>query len=134
MMPDRLLSIEIEGWRSLTNGGAAAHFRGILADNAVVLLADLPLSRDEALSHWAQAPRWKDFRLSATKVLPLTSGVAAITYLVTATESRTSDLYRARCTSVYTFKGNAWRLAFHEQLVIAPPPVNGMRPDRFRSG
>lgn len=118
-MAGDLLALEAEAWNAVSAGQAAAYYGRVLAENAVLLLFDASLNREQALAMWAEnEPSWRNYRLSEMKTMPLTDEIVAVTYLVTATYDRHIEPYRARCTSVYVSKKSAWRLAFHQQAVL----------------
>ncbi len=117
---EEFLALEVEGWNALTSGRAVAYYGRILADNAILLMPDISLNREEALELWAGGPPWKSYKLSATKAMRITDNIVAVTYLVTAGREGLIEPYRAWCTSVYALKNTSWRLTFHEQTVLPP--------------
>ncbi|WP_148311585.1 hypothetical protein [Amycolatopsis japonica] len=94
--------------------------RGNAHPEAVVFLTDECFTREEALVHWSETQPWNTFRLSMTKLLPLTPHIAVITYRVVATRDRVLEPYRARCTSVHPLREDIWKLPFREQIALPP--------------
>lgn len=85
-----------------------------------MFLTDERFTREEALVHWSETQPWNTFRLSMTKLLPLTPHIAVITYRVVATRDRVLEPYRARCTSVHPLHEDIWKLPFREQIALPP--------------
>ncbi len=113
---DELIALEIDGWRALSTGGAAATaFYDRVLDDAVVML--LPggmrlADRDAILQSMSGAP-WTTFELDDPQVVALGDDGAVVVYGVDAV--RDGAPYSALVSSAYVRRDGAWRLASHQQ-------------------
>jgi hypothetical protein len=112
-----LVALEESGWQALSSGGAVARefYDGVLDDEVVMLLPGGMRLDDRALMLDAMAGQpWASHMLEDPHVLPVTDHVAVVTYGVVA-QREGAPTYSALISSTYVRRGDAWRLALHQQ-------------------
>ena len=114
---DELIALERRGWEALaTSGEAAADFyRKVLDDDIAILFPGgmTIFDRDAVIASMGGEP-WSSFDLSDMHVLMPVPDVAIVTYRSTS-QRGDQPPYTALITSLYTRRGDAWRLTLHQQ-------------------
>ena len=114
---DDLVALEESGWRALSSGGPVARefYDGLLDDDVIMLLPGGIRLDDRApmLDAMAGQP-WASHTLEEPQVLPVTDDVAVVSYGVVA-QREGAPTYSALISSTYVRRGDAWRLALHQQ-------------------
>jgi hypothetical protein len=112
-----LLELERLGWEALSASGGpspAAHFGGVLADDAVFLLpGGLVLQGRDAILESMEVPPWTSYVLDHQQVVLLSAHAAAVVYRGSAV--RAESPYRALFSSTYRGSGQDWSLVVHQQ-------------------
>lgn len=109
-------TLERDGWEALsTDGQAARAFYDRTLDDACTMLLPGGLTLDDRaaiLDAMSGAP-WSRYELEDIACDRPTPDTAVVRYGVVAERDR--DAYSARIASLYVRRGDAWRLAFHQQ-------------------
>lgn len=119
-IPEELIALERRGWQALATSGeaAAAFYREVLDDDiAMVFPGGMSIfDRDAVIASMGGQP-WSSFDLSDMHVLTPVPDVGIVTY---RSRSRRGDQpeYRALITSVYTRRGDDWKLTLHQQSAV----------------
>lgn len=117
---DELIALEKRGWEALARSGEAAanFYRDVLDDDiAMVFPGGMTiLDRDAVIASMGGEP-WSSFDLSDVHVLMPVADVGIVTYRSTS-QRGDQPPYVALITSVYTRRGDAWRLTLHQQTPV----------------
>ncbi len=117
---DELIALERRGWEALATGGEAAanFYRGVLDDEiAMVFPGGVTIfDRDGVIASMGGEP-WSSFDLEDMHVLMPVSDVGIVTYRSTSQRANQPS-YVALVTSLYTRRGDAWRLTLHQQTPV----------------
>ena len=113
---DELIVLETDGWRALSEDGAAAQaFYGRVLDETVVMLlpGGLRLTDRAAILESMGGAPWASFALEDPQVVRLGEDGALVVYGVVA--GRDGAEYSALVSSAYVRRDGAWRLVLHQQ-------------------
>lgn len=117
---DELIALEKRGWEALaTSGEAAADFYREVLDDDIAMVFPGGISifdRDAVIASMGGEP-WSSFDLSDVHVLTPVADVGIVTYRSTSRRGEQPE-YRALITSVYSRRGNDWKLTLHQQSPI----------------
>jgi Domain of unknown function (DUF4440) len=111
---DRLLQLEEEGWQALSSSDPVSFCQEWLADDAVVIVPGMIISRAEFLQALAHEEPWASHRIEEPQTLQLTGDSAALVYRVTARREG-QPTFTGLLTSVYVNRAGRWRLTLHQQ-------------------
>ena len=111
-----LIDLEQHGWRALSGQAPdAGRFYGEILDETVTML--LPgglVITDRATALASLRPgSWESFELTDLRVTQPSTDVGLVTYAATA--QRGGTRYSALMSSLYVWRPEGWRLAFHQQ-------------------
>ena len=114
----QLITVERKLWKN-----DAALYEANLIPEALLVFAETGvITRDVALDairqENAEGRRWADVRFDDIRTLPLGTDAALLTYKATARWQGQTNQMIALCTSVYTLRNNAWKLALHQQTTL----------------
>ena len=117
-LEDELVSIEKKLW---TNDPVI--YRDSLTEDALLVFAETgPITRDQAVAaieqENAEGRRWAEVRFDDTRASKLNDGAALLHYRATARWEHDSATVAMLASSVYVRRGQAWKLAFHQQSAI----------------
>ncbi len=114
---EELIALEQRGWEALATSGdtAADFYRQVLDDDiAMVFPGGMSIfDRNAVIASMGGEP-WSSFELSDFHVLLPVPDVGIVTYRSTS-QRGDQPTYVALVTSVYTRRGDAWRLTLHQQ-------------------
>lgn len=117
---DELIALERRGWEALaTSGEAAADFYRQVLDDDIAMVFPGGMSifdRDTVVESMGGEP-WSSFDLSDVHVLMPVADVGIITYRSTS-QRGDQPPYVALITSLYTRRGDVWRLTLHQQTPV----------------
>jgi hypothetical protein len=102
-------------WDAIVTGTAVEFLDRLMTDEAVLLLADNALRRDEILKYYAAPASWRACELEALRVVELTDAAVVLTYTARLVRSGSASRELLACTSVYVAEDGVWRRSFHEQ-------------------
>jgi hypothetical protein len=115
-----LIALERRGWEALATSGKAAEdfYRQVLDDDiAMVFPGGVTIfDRDAVIASMGGEP-WSSFDLSNMHVLMPVPDVGIVTYRSTS-QRGDQPPYIALVTSLYTRRGEAWRLTLHQQTAV----------------
>jgi hypothetical protein len=111
---DQAWQLEQESWAAAAAGDASAFFAKVMTGDAFVVMPGRVLERDDVIGRWSDdlAP-WHSYELGEPRLVLLDGESVVVSYRVTAVSDDTPD-YRAQVTSMYTWVGGAWALAFRQ--------------------
>jgi hypothetical protein len=111
---DQAWQLEQESWAAAASGEAAAFFAKVMTGDAFVVLPGRILERDDVIGRWADdLTPWRSYELGTPRLVLLDGDTVAVSYRVTASSDEEPD-YRAQVTSMYTWVGGGWALAFRQ--------------------
>lgn len=112
---EQLLELERRFWL-----GDADYFRRNLTDDALMVFAEPigALTFDKIIETISAGSRWTDVQLDEVRVLPLSDQAVLMTYRAKASRGGEDFTYRTFASSVYVFRDDSWKLAFHQQTPI----------------
>lgn len=113
---DELLRLEHAGWQSLCDGTGAAFYGGIMADDAVMVLANgMVMDRDTVISSLGQSPPWARYQIEDVRVVKVSPDTAALVYTGTGWRDGQDAPFVGAMSSVYHRTGDGWTLALYQQ-------------------
>lgn len=116
---EALLELEREGWNSLCESTGDEFYGRTMSDDAVMVLAHGEvMDRSMAVAALSQAPPWKMYDISQSRVVETGPDSAALVYLGTAYRQEDEPAFIALMSSVYVRQHGEWRLALYQQTPI----------------
>ena len=114
----QLLAIERKLW---TND--AILYEDSLIQEALLVFAETGvISRDFAVDairkENAEGRRWAEVDIKDARTLRISDDAYVLSYRVTARWEHEESKYSALASSVYVSRGEAWKLAFHQQTTV----------------
>lgn len=105
----------------------AVFYHETLTEDAILVFAETgAISRDIAVAaireENAAGRSWADVTFADIRVLELAADAAMLTYRATFRWNDESAPNTAMASSVYLLRDGRWRLAFHQQTPLSPPP------------
>lgn len=94
-------------------------------DTCLVAFADMsgPVPRDD-IAHMAEEGRWHDLAMLPKGLIMLSEDAVLLTYEASAVRREEAgnppQAHHAVVSSAYVRRGDAWKLAFHQQTPKAP--------------
>lgn len=113
-LQDDLLKIE----RSFWTGGPEAYEKNADAQCLVVFTEMARVMRRDDIARTAEKGRWKDVEITPKGLAELSDDSAVVTYECAA-RRKDDKPYHALVSSAYVRRGEAWKLAFHQQTPLA---------------
>ena len=114
---DTLLELEDEGWRALSASTGAAFYGDAMADDGLMVLPGMVLTKDEVVRSIGDAPPWSWFRLEEPRLVPLTDDSAVLAYRAVAQRTGAAE-YRALMATTYVRREGRWLVALHQQTPL----------------
>lgn len=115
---DSLLTIENEGWLSLTESRGGDFYRALMTPEAVMVLVNgMVLDRGTVAASLNDSPRWDEFRINDARVVPVGPDVVALIYRARAIRKNEAP-FEALMSSVYCLTAGEPRLALYQQTSI----------------
>lgn len=116
---EALLALERQGWDSLCDGTGAAFYGQAMTEDAVMVLANGEvMDRDTVVTALAQAPAWRTYDISDTRVIQTGPDSIALVYRGTAYREADEPAFVGLMSSVYVRRNDEWRLALYQQTTI----------------
>jgi hypothetical protein len=119
MLEQQLVAIERKLWKN----DAVLYEQNLIPEALLVFAETGVITRDVALDairkENAEGRRWADVKFDDIRTLQLGNDAALLTYKATARWQGQSDQMIALCTSAYTLRDNAWKLALHQQTALS---------------
>ncbi len=114
-----LLDLERQGWESLCRSAGADFYGRVMTADALMVLANgQVMDRDSVVRALAEAPPWRTFEISDTRVVHTGSDSAALVYVGTAFREDEAPAFVGAMASVYRRVGDEWRLTLYQQTPI----------------
>lgn len=114
---DELLAIEQAGWDALVAGTGRAHYRTVLAPDAVVVGLGPGIAEGERALDVLSGQTWAWVRLRAPRVVPLGDDAAVLVTRVIA--RRDFDVeHQALVASTYRRRDEGWELALVQHTPV----------------
>jgi ketosteroid isomerase-like protein len=116
---EELLKIENDGWRALCDSTAAAFYRDLMTEDALMVLANGAImdrtAVAEALGH---APPWRAYEISDARLVTSGDGLAALVYIGTGYRDGEDAPFVGAMSSVYQRTDGRWRLVLYQQTPV----------------
>lgn len=117
---EELLELERAGWDSLCDGTADKFFGGLMAADAVMVLANgMIMDRDAVTSALGQAPPWDRYEISDPRLIVIDTNTAAVVYVGTGYRDSADKPFVGAMSSVYHRGTEAWALVLYQQSTVA---------------
>jgi hypothetical protein len=117
-LEQQLVAIERKLWKN----DAVLYEENLIPEALLVFAETGVITRDVALDairqENAEGRRWADVKFDDIRTLPLGKEAALLTYKATAQWEGQTGKMVALCTSAYTLRNNAWKLALHQQTAL----------------
>ena len=112
---DQAWVLEEDFWRAGSAGGddVQAYYARVLTSDAFVVIPGQRLAREQLLRNWDHRAPWDSVELEDRHTVLVNGETVALTYRVSASSPDTPK-YQARITSVYSWEGDGWALAFRQ--------------------
>lgn len=116
---EELLALEEQFWT-----GNAEFYRDNLDDRCLTAFADMAgvFDKDDVAKTVGESARWRDVALSLKGLVKPADNFAVLTYQASAVRGN-GDRYNAVVSSGYVKRNGGWKLAFHQQTPLGPPPT-----------
>lgn len=114
-----LLGLESRGWDSLCDGTGGEFYGGLMADDAVMVLANgMVMDRKSVVESLDHAPPWSSYAISDERIIRTGSDSATLVYVGTAHRHGQEPAFVAVMSSVYRREDDGWRLSLYQQTPI----------------
>jgi hypothetical protein len=110
---DEAWKLEEEFWAAGKSGHVHQYYARVLAADAFVVVPGHVLVREDLLRQWQERAAWEQYSLSEQRIVMVNGETVVLTYRVNAQQSDDTP-YRARVSSMYTWVGGGWALAFRQ--------------------
>jgi hypothetical protein len=109
---EKLCELEKQYWT-----GDSEFYENNLTEDSLMVFAEPVgvLTKEQAVETIAGSQRWVKVDFNESRIVLLTDSVAVLTYKSAAQRQGDNTTYRANASSVYVWKGGAWKLALHQQ-------------------
>lgn len=97
--------------------GSSREYEHRLADEAVVIIPGVALTKGETVAAMGDSPGWPEFEIFDHSVLPSGPDVGVLTYSFEGRRDG-NGTYSALMTSVYSRAGGDWKLLLHQQTPL----------------
>ena len=116
MTTDELLELEHAGWRSLCDGTGDRFYGEMMADGAVMVLANgMVMDRAMVRESLGQSPTWERYEISDVRLIAISDDTAALVYTGTGYRDGADEPFVAAMSSVYHRTPAGWKLALYQQ-------------------
>lgn len=96
-------------------------YRASLTDGCVMIFPGMGIvARDALIAGIENGPRWSTVAFESWRRDDPGDGVAVVAYRAAALRPGVTSPYRVDCGSLYVRMEERWRLAFHQQTLVAP--------------
>ncbi|GAA1720169.1 hypothetical protein GCM10009809_14880 [Isoptericola hypogeus] len=117
LTPDRLLSLEHDGWASLCEGRGGRFYGGLMTPDGLMVLVDgSVLDRATIAATLDAAPPWDSYEIREPRRVDLGEGAAALVYRARAV--RGDQGFVAWMSSTYRLLDGEPRLALYQQTTV----------------
>jgi hypothetical protein len=120
---DQAWALEEEFWAAGVSGHVHDYYARVLAADAFVVVPEHVLLRDDLLRQWDDRAAWQDYALTEHRIVLVNGETVVLTYRVEAQQVN-GEPYRARVSSLYTWVGRGWALAFRQHTPDAGVALN----------
>lgn len=115
---DSLLTIETDGWQSLTQSRGGDFYGALMTPEAVMVLVNgMVIDRDTITASLNDSPRWDEFHIDDARVVPVGKDSVALIYRARAVRNGEAP-FQALMSSVYCRIDGEPRLALYQQTSI----------------
>jgi hypothetical protein len=121
---DEAWKLEVEFWEAGAAGRIHEYYARVLAADAFVVVPGKVMVREDLLNIWDDRAAWEHYDLTEQRIVLVNGETVAITYAIKARQIG-GFTYRARVSSMYTWVGGGWALAFRQHT---PDPVAPSEP------
>lgn len=118
---DEAWRLERESWESVSAGTAGAFYARHMTTDAFIVLPGRTVDRAELILRWEQPKSPTSFELSEPRIVLVDGESVLISYRVKADGEWLPD-YQAQITSLYTWVGKEWALAFRQHTPDGDDP------------
>jgi hypothetical protein len=116
---EALLELEHAGWRSLSDGTGDEFYGHLMADGALMVLANgAVMDRAAVTSALSQSPRWSRYEIADARVVDIGPDTAALVYRGTGWREGADEPFVGAMSSVYHRTDTGWRLALYQQTAV----------------
>jgi hypothetical protein len=123
---DQAWKLEEEFWAAGVSGDVHSYYARVLAADAFVVVPGHVLVREDLLRQWDERAAWADYTLSEQRIVLVNGETVVLTYRVEA-QQIDGDPYLARVSSMYTWIGGGWALAFRQHTPDVGLSVSAIR-------
>lgn len=114
-----LLDLERKGWDSLCDSTGDAFYGQTMTEDAVMVLANGDvMDRATVVAALGQAPPWRTYDISDTRLIETGADSAALVYRGTAYREADQPAFVGLMSSVYVRRDGEWRLALYQQTPV----------------
>jgi hypothetical protein len=110
---DEAWRLERESWTAASAGEAEGWFARVMTSDAFVVLPGQVLNREDVLKRWSVQAPWVEYSLGTPRLVLVDGQTCLVSYRVSARDPENGE-YRALVTSLYTWVGGGWALAFRQ--------------------
>lgn len=115
-LTDELLELEHAGWKSLCEGTGDQFYGGVMADDAVMVLANgMVMDRATVTAALGESPPWARYEISDVRLIEVTPDTAALVYTGTGFRDGQDEPFVGAMSSVYHRAGDGWKLVLYQQ-------------------
>src|SRR5690348_1971195 len=112
---DKAWVLEEDFWRAGSEGAeqVQSYYARVLTSDAFVIVPGQKLAREQLLRQWDSRAPWTDVVLDDRHTVLVNGETVLLSYRVSASSPDTPK-YEARVSSVYSWEGDNWALAFRQ--------------------
>jgi len=115
-LTEELLELEHAGWKSLCDGTGDTFYGGVMADDAVMVLANgMVMDRGTVTSALGESPPWARYEIGDVRLIEISPDTAALVYTGTGWRDGDDEPFVGAMSSVYHRTGDVWKLALYQQ-------------------
>ena len=115
-LTEELLELEHAGWKSLCDGTGDTFYGGVMADDAVMVLANgMVMDRGTVTSALGESPPWARYEIVDVRLIEISPDTAALVYTGTGWRDGDDEPFVGAMSSVYHRTGDVWKLALYQQ-------------------
>ncbi len=115
-LKETLLGIERRGWDSLCESTGGSFYGSLMADDAVMVLANgAVMDRESVVASLEHAPAWRTYSIADVRLVHSGPDSAALVYEGTGYRAADEPAFVGVMSSVYRRMGEEWRLVLYQQ-------------------
>jgi hypothetical protein len=118
---DQAWRLERESWEAVSSGAAGAFYAHHMTTDGFIVLPGRTVDRNELILRWEKHEPLDSYELSEPRMVLVDGESVLISYRVAA-EGAWLPGYRAQITSLYTWVGKEWALAFRQHTPDSEDP------------